>query len=253
VELLRVAGVGLFVLTCFAVGIRMLWLARRTRELPELALGVALLASGGLGGVLTFLGAERADALGAAAAPVRAGGLVCLAVGAGSLWVFTWRVFRPESRGAAALCAAALALLALGLVADLGVVGAPDFDTLRWQSPLSRLGFALRLGAYAWAAVESARYGRAMRRRARLGLADPELARRFLLWAVAGAAAFGIYAVAAAHILIGTGDGLGAGVFDSAWALVTAGLGLVSALCMASAFFPRAGLSPAWGSAPRGS
>jgi hypothetical protein len=41
--------------------------------------------------------------------------------------------------------------------------------------------------AYAWSAVESLRYFGLMRRRAKLGLADPVATNRFLLWGLSGA------------------------------------------------------------------
>jgi hypothetical protein len=54
-ELLRLLGVGVFLVVCFGVGGRMLLLARRSRGLPELALGLTLFVSGGLGGVFFYL------------------------------------------------------------------------------------------------------------------------------------------------------------------------------------------------------
>jgi len=256
VEAIRLLGVGAFLVACLATGGRMLLLARRSGELPELALGVTLFAAGGLGGVLLFLGTQRAELLGAAALPVRQAGILCLNAGAVSLWLFTRRVFRPEGGWALALVAAATAGIAIGLVADLLAAGAGDFARRRWDSPWSRLGFALRLGAYLWGAFESLRYFALMRRRQRLGLADPLVTNRFLLWGVAGLAAVGIYAMAAANIATGTGDGLGAGVFDPRFALATALLGLTAAACLWLAFFTpgfwRRRLG-APGSAPRGS
>jgi len=236
-ESIRLLGVVAFLVACLATGGRMLLLARRSREIPELALGVTLFASGGLGGVLLFLGTQRAELLGAAAMPVRQAGILCLNAGAVSLWLFTRRVFRPQSRWATALVAAAAVGIGLGLMVDLVVAGAADFAQRRWESPWSRLGFGLRLGAYAWGALESLRYFALMRRRQRLGLADPLVAHRFLLWGVAALAAVGIYAIAAANIATGTGDGLGAGVFDPRFALATALLGLTAASCLWLTFF----------------
>ncbi|GAF95123.1 unnamed protein product, partial [marine sediment metagenome] len=91
----RLFGVAIFLVTCLAVGIRLLVLAARTRQGPELALGLTLFASGGLGGILYFLGTSRAEELGEFAVWVRGSGRLCLTAGALTLWGFTWRVFRP--------------------------------------------------------------------------------------------------------------------------------------------------------------
>jgi hypothetical protein len=158
-------------------------------------------------------------------------------VGAVSLWFFTRRVFRPASRWAGVLFAAAAAVIAWGFVSDMLLSGAADFNERRWSSPPSVLGFASRTGAFAWAAAESLLYWRGMRRRLALGLADPLTTHRFLLWGAGNLAALCIYAVAVANIIVGAADGLSGGVFASTWALLTSAFGVVSGLCMWFAFF----------------
>jgi hypothetical protein len=236
-DALRLFGVGIFLLSCLVVGLRLLGLAARTRQMPELALGVTLFASGGLGGILYFLGTSRAEELGALAVWVRGGGRLCLTAGALTLWGFTWRVFRRDTRWAAGLfslasCAVAGAFLGEGLTS--GFSGA-SFDAV-W----SQLGVVARALAYLWAAIESLRYFGLLRRRLRLGLADPVLVNRFLLWGIAASTAFGIYAVALLNLLESSPHDVAAGVFSPAWALVTSVLGLTSAACMWLAFLPPA-------------
>jgi hypothetical protein len=48
-ELLAGIGGGAFVLVSLVIGVRVLWLARRTRGLPEFAMGLGLILMGGLG------------------------------------------------------------------------------------------------------------------------------------------------------------------------------------------------------------
>ena len=105
------------------------------------------------------------------------GGAIGLAISVSScaLLAFVRTVFRREARWAT--------WLAYGLGAALSVVyivphllGEPTLAIrLAWS--------ALRATALLWAVIECARFHVRMRRRVRLGLADPIVANRFLLWA----------------------------------------------------------------------
>jgi hypothetical protein len=239
VELIRLFGVGVFLVTCLAVGGKMLLLAGRTRRAPELALGLSLFLSGGLGGILLFVGQSRSEALGDFALGVRGAGLLCLSAGAIALWCFTWRVFRPQERWAAALFAVACAAVVAGFVGE-AVTG--DFATKRFANAWSWLGLSGRSLAYLWAGLESLRYHRLMQRRLRAGLADNLVVNRFLLWGVGALAAWGIYGVVLVNIAVGAADAVDAGVFHSLVpALITSALGCASGVAMGLAFFaPRA-------------
>jgi hypothetical protein len=227
-EALRLFGVGIFLVTSLAVGTRLLVLAARTRQMPELALGVTLFASGGLGGILYFLGTSRAEELGALAVWVRGGGRLCLSAGALTLWGFTWRVFRPDSRWAAALFSLAASAVVAGFVGEGLATGSSggNFDAV-W----SRLGVVARGLAFLWAAIESFRYFGLLRRRLRVGLADPVMVNRFLVWGIATSTAFGIYAVALVNLLESSAHDVAAGVFRPSWALLTSVLGITSGVC----------------------
>jgi hypothetical protein len=216
-----------------AVGARLLALAARTRQLPELALGSTLFVAGGLGGILYFLGTSHASDLGALALWVRGLGRLCLSVGALCLWGFTWRVFQPGNRAATGLFCLAASAIVVGFAGEAlaGGFRGGNFDTV-W----SGLGFVARGLAYCWAALESLRYFGLMRRRLRIGLADPLLVNRFLLWGIATTAAFGIYLVALINLLVDSTHDLAAGVFSPTWALLTAVLGLSSGVCLWLAF-----------------
>ncbi len=232
-EALRLLGVGIFLATCLAAGIRLLVLAARTRQMPELALGVTLFASGGLGGILYFLGTSRAEELGELAIWVRGCGRLCLSAGALTLWAFTWRVFRPDSRWAAALFSLAACAVVGGFVGEGLTTG---FSGGNFDAVWSQLGVLARGCAFLWAAVESFRYFGLLRRRLRVGLADPVLVNRFLLWGIASSTAFGIYAVALVNLLESPTHDVAAGVFRPAWALLTSVLGITSGVCTWLAF-----------------
>jgi len=232
-EALRLFGVGAFLVACLAVGIRLLVLAARTRQMPEAALGLTLFASGGLGGILYFVGTSHAEGLGGLAIWVRGAGRLCLSAGALTLWGFTWRVFRSDSRWAAGLFSLALCGVVAGFVGEGFVTG---FGGGGFDAVWSQLGILARGLAYLWAAIESFRYFALLRRRLRIGLADPLLVNRFLLWGIATSAAFGIYAVALVNLLGSTSQDVAAGVFRPTWALLTSALGLTAAVCTWLAF-----------------
>jgi hypothetical protein len=232
-ELIRLIGVGAFLLTCLVVGIRLLLLAARTRQTPELALGLTLFVSGGLGGILYFLGSTRAEDLGTLAVWFGGSGRLCLTVGAITLWGFTWRVFRPDAPWAAALFALATCVVVAGFVGEAMTTGFRAESIDGFWSPLGVLARGL---AYLWASIESLHYFGILRRRLRIGLGDPELVNRFLLWGIATTAASGIYAVALLNLLESSAHDVAAGVFKPTWALLTSGLGLTSAVCTWLAF-----------------
>ena len=165
-------GVAVQLLADVVVGLRLLVLARRTRELPELALGIACVGLGGVGLPLAL--AVRAGLVGAdapglwLAAALGVQNLACLA-----LWIATWRVFRadsPAARAVVAVAGAALVLSIPGSAADAGVA--------YW------IGWAARGGAFVWSTAEAAHYAHLLRLRVPLGLADPVVADRIRLWAI---------------------------------------------------------------------
>lgn len=95
------------------------------------------------------------------------------------LSLFTWRVFRPTSRGAGAFVAC---VAAVSGALTLWLVTTSDSD--QEASALALAVNATRVIPVLWAFAECARYARLMRRRVALGLADPLIANRFVLWSV---------------------------------------------------------------------
>lgn len=187
--LLAVVSLGVFVLVGAGVGIRLLALARRTRGLPELVLGAGL--AGVCFGTLPALVATVALEVGPIGfrKALFVAGLIPIGLFVASFHLFTWSVFRRRSRmaGALALAAAALSLVD---VAGIGWVRIAHETDIEAQTRPWALGLmALFAAGFAWTGVESMLYHAAMRRRAALGLADPAVANRFLLWGLAALAA----------------------------------------------------------------
>ena len=229
-ELLAALGGGSFILASLIVGGRLLLLWRQTRALPELCMGMGLFLMGGVGYPL-MIAAQLATTLpdGLRASLVGAN-LLCNTIGHCCLAIFTWRVFRSEARWALGLMIAIASALVLGtayqaLVRTLLAVanGQPIWP---W---LLLVGVANLL----WAGVESFVYLSAMRRRAKLGLADPVLVDRMRLWAVAITSAAITAAVAVAF------ESRGVNIAASALGVaLIAPLGLITAGALWLAFLP---------------
>ena len=113
---------GLLVAVCWIGGLRVLRIALRTHEVPEWSLGVVLLCTGGIGYPLLFLRSMLE-------LPPRAGtltfaiGLAFLSAGSIALYVFNWRLFRPNSVIAALLCSAGSFVISWSFLAELLTIG----------------------------------------------------------------------------------------------------------------------------------
>lgn len=169
--------------------------AWRSRGAPDVL--VALFFVGGVAGYAALLVRRALPEL----SPSPYGGLAQLG-NAGLLLpclcivLFTWRVFRPGERWA---CCAALGL-------SLTTVGAHAM--VHWLAPLLGapaaapsagvtywIGTVARAFGFGWACSESLLYWSRARRRVVLGLADPLVCNRFLLWALWSGAAGAILVI----------------------------------------------------------
>jgi hypothetical protein len=181
------AGFAVFFVVALFVGVRLLALAARTREAPELLIGLGVLGIGPVGfGLQTLAGAASH----AGAAELLAGvGALATAVGIWAKLAFNWRVYRRQSRWAA------LVALALGLGVAVHLVLQPlrgSFRDAIDDVEMTAVRGALQAVALVWGSGEAFVYWGRMRRRARIGLADPVLVNRFLMWATsAGSAGLG--------------------------------------------------------------
>jgi hypothetical protein len=181
VQLIGAVAIAFLIGSSIFVAARLLLLHRRTRALPEFALGWMLLLSVGVGYPLRI--AVDAGLVQQGAHALFAGSYVAVGIGFSLLYLFTWRVFQ---RGAiwARLFAAAGVMTELGgavygvvQVIARGVVNTMDVspgDILLVTVPV--------MVAYVWTAWESLHYYGGMRRRVRLGLAEAAVSERFLLW-----------------------------------------------------------------------
>jgi len=226
-EAVAVIGLGGLIASCAAVGVRLVALGARSRRLPELALGASYLLFGALGYPLAAFARARAAAGDPQAGAWLAAALLAQNLGVLACYGFNWRVFRPGRRGALFPAAAALLFAAswIGHGVDPGWAGATSSGA--WY----HLGLATRAAAFVWGGGEAFAHWTRMRRRLRVGLADPVVSDRMLLWAVSSLViALAFSAFFAGKVVLGENAPV---VVISASAC-----GLVAAVAMMLAFFP---------------
>lgn len=223
--LLTALGFGCFFLVSLAVGLRLVFQWHRTRQLPELLIGVGVLGIGPVGYALTVV-AQLLDA----SVPLAAAcfyGFAQLAVNLGAFakLLFNGRVYYPGSR---------TARLAIGVGGVALLVAWIDVARGGFEIAAPGLRHVPLVAALLWGSFEALRYHGRMRRRARIGLGDPVVENRFLLWGLgAGAAGLGS--------LVSMVAGMGGGaevLLDPALLGVLSIHGLVAAVCMWLAFLP---------------
>jgi hypothetical protein len=187
------------VLLAVAIGMRLLRLGAQSGG-PERWLGVYFLGSSVFGTVLSGF-VYMAFASPSLVLPdpwLRTFHALELATGGAGLfgiYMFTWRTFRPDDAWARSAVIAGGAVL-LGSLVWFGI--SEGFQVAVLNGPSYWIGVGARELALVWMAIESVRYWGLLRRRLRLGLSDPLVTNRFLLW--------GLFA--AVVILMGAADPL---------------------------------------------
>ena len=229
-ELLAAVGGGAFVLVSLVLGVRLLAMSWRTREVPELACGLGLVLMGGIG--YPILAVVQEAPLGTdLKVALLVAQILCHVVGDTIFCVFTQRVFRPKAAWAWVITGLTLALIsamAIHQIVDPGLRAFVEGRSGVWHWHGGAATIPLL-----WAGTESTRYYLLMRKRSGLGLADPVLTDRFRLWAVAMLTAALITIVSITAETLGTslaGTALGG--------LVLGSLGGVSAAAIWLAFLP---------------
>jgi hypothetical protein len=175
-----------FALLSFVIGLRLIALSRKTGEHPEFLLGFGLILTAAVGyGLLITVGVMRpaaADPGSAGLAALTMFGKMTHNVGVMCVIGFVVMVFRRDTQWAHWL---ALSLSAVLWVGFAGVCLTGGLETGRPEGFWYWLEFSV-IGTYPiWNCVEAFRYYLSMSKRRELGLADPLLVNRFLLWGVA--------------------------------------------------------------------
>jgi hypothetical protein len=226
-------GFAAFFVSSLAIGLRLVWLARRNRGLPELLIGLGILGIGPAGFALMVFAMLLGEARPGLVLAVLATAQLAIAGGATSAYVFNWTVFRRDSAWARAVVGVA------GLAFAATFLG--RFATGSYTLPLrldvwTHLSSANVIVCLLWGSFESLRYYGLMRRRVRLGLADPLLTNRFLLWGL-GIGCAGLGSLIGNVVMLVTGTVIGE--LDGI-TLSNSLFGLASAVLMWIAFLPPA-------------
>jgi hypothetical protein len=234
-QLFLAAAIGIFVFAASVVGIRLLGLARRTGALPELLVGVGFSLIGLLGYPLAMLSGFGRGAVSEVNIGMWMAGMVLMNAGLTCLYAFTARVFRAEQGWAWAL----VALLTLANVGSASgswrAITAASPEALSYQVTAfwSVVGQISSGAGFAWIGIESWLEFSMARKRQVLGLADPVVTNRFLL--------FVLFAVSALGMNLSNSCALAAGVSAVESVPVQASmsvLGLSASACMYLAFLP---------------
>jgi hypothetical protein len=222
-------------LSCLFVGSRLLLLAWRTGEPPELFAAMAMLGMGPFGLGLTVTSTLLVPHSLFAANLLWAFAAFALNIGSAGAFLFSVRVFYSgNTRVRAIVGCLIVALIGLWLVeAHLTA-----FEAAEPASLATRASDWLRSIALLWGGTESLRYWGNLRKRIALGLADPIVARRFLLWGIA-LIGNGITSSIDATMKLFVAQALDYPLLS----LTTAFTGLMAACCLTLSFWPKSSRS----------
>ena len=216
------------------VGARLLRLSSRTGEVPERLLGAMFLVTGA-----SFLLYDLPIILDSESlwTPLNFAGRIAYLPAPVLLAVFTRRVFHPEGAWARwmAYGSAILLIAAVG-----GSVWSGDLEGFSVGSPWFWAEWTGYTIPYAWAGVEALAHHRRARRRLRLGLCDPLICNRYLLWGCYGA----MQVLVSVAVIPAYSEYEQEGAFSATWdALISAGeifsLALILLIFFSPAFYRR--------------
>jgi len=220
------------------LGLRLAQLARRTRQLPEALLAAHFLFCCTLGYVLQGSGhalAIEPDAPRALVATLLAIGHGASLIGVGSVLFFNYLVFRRGTKLGRGLVAGGAAMLVAGYV---GYGASGGF----WHGRPEGFWFWLLYSGFSavsiWTLAEPLLYFVTLRKRMVLGLADPLVVDRLLLWGIGSVARFAMLAVGAFAMLRLAGDASDLAAIAAPTFLASGLCGIVVAICYWLAFFP---------------
>jgi hypothetical protein len=192
-----------FVATATLAGGRLLWLGWGTGHRPELLLGYGAILVVTVALPLS-IGSGFGGPAGEVLVPLWIVSELVTQIGIVCFYAFTQQVFRPRSPWARAPVVLAAALLPFFLArAGLGLAAAaPETSSVAATGAWLVLCHVVYGAAFLWSALEGLRQHVLARRRLALGLADPAVVNRFLLFALFGLACTGIAAANAAAVLL---------------------------------------------------
>ena len=227
----------IFVTASSIVGVRLLMLTLRTRQLPELLVGLGFSLIGLFGYPIAIVSGFGQGTIAAMNIELWLTGVVVMDVGLACLYAFTARVFHPGRLWAVVLV---VLLTAASLTSGVGAVAvmraaAPDSLSFQVTRPWILLGQVASAAGFAWIGVESWIQMVMARRRHALGIGDAVVANRFLLWVLFAGFATGMNVANTCALVAGI-SAIESPTVQTAMAV----FGLGAAVAMYLAFLPPA-------------
>jgi hypothetical protein len=239
-EIFSALSMLVYSLFSWVFALRLLNLVRGTWSIPEASAAIGYLFIAGIGYPLVAVGIGAWQSLGdATAMSLQIGGIVLLRIGLAGIFVFTWQTFRAEARWARAYTVLAALMLAAITANDIAeIASAASYEAavaLAGTGTAAVLSVALGALTFVWPAAESLRYYAKLRRRQVLGLANPVVVNRFLLWGIACTSSVIIAGVNVAATLAGQN------ILEYQPAMIlSATIGIVNTVLLTLAFIPPA-------------
>ncbi len=224
-------GVSFYCIVSLVIGVRLLMLARRTRELPEFLIGLAFLIGGMLGYTMLVVATQLTESSPTVARTLFFSGMFLIAASAALLLRFWSRVYHADHWAARKTFVVGTTLLFGGLLLLWVTTPVGTSPSISPWFPVVLFGQG---AAYALNAYASVSCYRSLRRRLALDLVDPEVVNRVLLWAISAATVTCQYVYSIAVVAVAPADAL----IIRTNPTIISGLGLLSAALVVLAFFP---------------
>lgn len=174
---IKIALLLLVALLFMAPALRLFAESRRSQKPVEFWAALYFFGAG-VGLPLRLYGSSIAQTLPELASTINLVGHLFFASGTIAMTIFTWRVFHPASRLAKGFAIATI----IGIITTTALLLAAGLESAERSVAMMATNFARVVPTY-WACIESYKYWRAMRKQRLIGLGDPVVANRFLLWA----------------------------------------------------------------------
>jgi hypothetical protein len=228
-------ALAIFVLSCSAVGLRLVWIGARRNVGPAWSCGLGFTFIALVGQPLQAASGSYTGTLGEINHGLAAAGLLFVTAGLASFFAFTLTVFRRQSRWAWILTCAAILALTVFAFGRIGAMASADraLRAVVVGAPWSKGIGTISMICYAWLGIEGLLEWSKSRKRLALGLADPVVSNRFLMWGLFGTST-ALLSAFLLYLQITTTEGSQ----SLAGQLATTGFGLVSATTVMLAFFP---------------
>jgi hypothetical protein len=239
-ELLTAVSMLVYSLFAWIFAVRLLHMVRGTWPIPEISLATGYLFIAGIGYPMVAASIGAWKSLGdTTALSIQIVGTLILGVGLAGILVFTWQTFRAEAGWAKALTIVTILLLAANAAHGIAALSsAPSFEAaivIVGSGRRAIPSIALAALAFGWPAAESLAYYFKLRRRQALGMADPTVVNRFLLWGIACASSVFIAGVNIAATVAGRN------IMEYQPAMIiSATLGVMNSILLILAFLPPA-------------